>query len=101
MLEISHVPTSIQSSSNTSDKAGTTIPDLDSIFSSTIIENDHPDGVLQRRRGIVARTARRWLRKLGFNWRDIKQGVYTDGHEREDVCLYRKAFIERLEFYWP
>lgn len=93
--------TATQPSNCIPDSVHPTISDLSSIFSTLTIENDHPDGVQQRRRGVVARTVRRWLRKLGFNWRDIKQGVYTDGHEREDVCLYRRGFIERLEYYWP
>jgi len=75
--------------------------DLNAIFSSTGLENDHPQGSLQRRRGVVARTVRRWLRKLGFDWRDIKKGVYTDGHERDDVQKYRETFLLHLESYWP
>ncbi|KAF8457359.1 hypothetical protein BDZ91DRAFT_852386 [Kalaharituber pfeilii] len=30
---------------------------------------------------IKVSTARQWLRKLGFRWRDVKKGVYIDGHE--------------------
>ena len=38
---------------------------------------------------IRARTARRWLRKMGFSYHEVKKGVYIDGHEREDVVKYR------------
>ena len=43
---------------------------------------------------IRARTARRWLKKMGFFYKDVKKGVYYDGHERQDVKEYRnKVFI--------
>ena len=48
---------------------------------------DIPSRVL--RRGIRARTARLWLNRLGFSWRDAKKGVYIDGHDRPDVISYR------------
>ncbi|KAF8471749.1 hypothetical protein BDZ91DRAFT_473229 [Kalaharituber pfeilii] len=47
----------------------------------------------EKSRSIKACTARRWLRKLSFRWRDIKKGVYIDGHEREDVVQYRQLFF--------
>ena len=53
------------------------------------------DGV--QKKNIKPRTARRWLKKLGFNWRDVKKGVYVDGHECEDVVNYRqKEFLPQL-----
>lgn len=42
---------------------------------------------------IRARTARNWLAKLGFNYAEVKKGVYIDGHEREDVVQYRNAIF--------
>jgi hypothetical protein len=38
---------------------------------------------------IRARTARRWLERLGFKYGQVRKGVYIDGHEREDVVSYR------------
>ena len=38
---------------------------------------------------IRARTARRWLNKMGFSYGTVRKGVYVDGHEREDVKDYR------------
>ena len=38
---------------------------------------------------IRARTARRWLKKLGIVHGRYTKGVYFDGHEREDVVRYR------------
>lgn len=47
---------------------------------------------------IRARTARRWLAKLGFEWKQFTKGVYIDGHERVDVVAYReKEFLPRFE----
>ena len=45
------------------------------------------------------RTARRWLRKMDWRYGRKKNGMYIDGHEREDVVEYRKAFLERWEQY--
>ena len=56
---------------------------------------------VRKRKAVVASTVRRWLRKQGLNWRDVKKGVYVDGHERQDVVGYREGFIKRLEELWP
>ena len=56
---------------------------------------------VRKRKAVVASTVRRWLRKQGLNWRDVKKGVYVDGHERQDVVEYRERFIESLEELWP
>ena len=45
---------------------------------------------------LKARTAREWLNRLGYRWKDIKKGVFVDGHERADVVEYRKVFVERF-----
>lgn len=50
-------------------------------------------------RGIHVRTARRWLHKLSWRYRQKKKGMYIDGHEREDVTEYRKGFVERWKEY--
>ncbi|KAG0639115.1 hypothetical protein HOY80DRAFT_1045976 [Tuber brumale] len=39
-------------------------------------------------RTISSRSSCCWLRKLGFNWKEVRKGVYNDGHEREDVKQY-------------
>jgi len=45
---------------------------------------------------IRARTARRWLKKLGLGYGRVQKGVYVDGHEGEDVVSYRNTvFIPR------
>ena len=44
---------------------------------------------------ITARTARRWLHKLGFEQVSSKKGVYIDGHERADVVEYRKLYLKK------
>lgn len=41
-------------------------------------------------RTISERTARRYLQTLGYRWQPAKKGQYVDGHEREDVVLYRE-----------
>jgi hypothetical protein len=48
---------------------------------------------------ISAKTALRWLEKLGWTYGKLKNGMYLDGHERLDVVEYRKAFVERWMGY--
>ena len=42
-------------------------------------------------------TAERWLQKLGYQLRVHRKDIYMDGHEREDVVVARKAFLERVK----
>ncbi|RPA94322.1 hypothetical protein L873DRAFT_1937421, partial [Choiromyces venosus 120613-1] len=37
----------------------------------------------------------------GYNYTDVRKGVYIDGHEREDVVAYREQFVNALEDLWP
>lgn len=47
---------------------------------------------------IRARTARRWLANLGFEWKKFTKGLYIDGHERADVVAYRESeFLPEFE----
>lgn len=47
---------------------------------------------------ISERTARRWLRTLGYRYRYETHGQYVDGHERRDVVWYRaKVYIPALK----
>ena len=46
---------------------------------------------------ISLQTAQRWLKKLRYVKK--KNGMYIDGHEREDVVEYRKKFVQRWKEY--
>ena len=48
---------------------------------------------------ICERTAINWLKKLGYVCKDVKKGVYHDGHERPDVVEARKKFLTRMKDY--
>lgn len=51
---------------------------------------------LRVKRNISVRTAQRWLKKMGYRWRQEPKGMYSDGHEREDVVDYRQnVFLPR------
>ncbi len=39
---------------------------------------------------------RNYLKKLGYTYAKVKKGMYIDGHEREDVVVYRKIFLEQI-----
>jgi hypothetical protein len=34
--------------------------------------------------------SRRWLRRLGFSWKEVRKGIFIDGHKRPGVVGYRK-----------
>ena len=46
---------------------------------------------------ISEKSARVWLRKLGFVPQSRKKGIYFDGHERPDVLEYRITFLKKME----
>ena len=46
-------------------------------------------------------TAKRWLAKLKWRYSKKKNGMYIDGHERDDVVAYRQAFVYRWAEYEP
>lgn len=48
---------------------------------------------------ICERTARTWLRRLGYSCQEARKGVYKDGHNRSDVIAARGRFLERMEYY--
>ena len=51
---------------------------------------------------LTSRTAARWLRRLGYKYKEVKKGIYKDGHEREDVVTYRQQeFLPILEDLKP
>jgi hypothetical protein len=45
---------------------------------------------LGRQKPLTIRTAQRWLKILAFRWRPEAKGMYSDGHEREDIVRYRQ-----------
>src|SRR6266700_5317057 len=51
---------------------------------------------LGRQKSFSLRTAQRWLKLMGYRWKPEARGMYLDGHEREDVVLYRQqTFLPR------
>jgi hypothetical protein len=51
-----------------------------------------------KKKKISLRTAQRWLHRMGWRY-GKKNGMYIDGHEREDVVKYREEFIEWWKGY--
>ena len=51
------------------------------------------------KRSISKKTATRWLQKLDWRYEGIRNGMYIDGHERDDVVAYRCEFVGRWKFY--
>lgn len=50
---------------------------------------------------IRSRTARRWLGKLGYEYKDVRKDVFIDGHERSDVVEDRNNFLKKMEELKP
>ena len=44
-------------------------------------------------------TACHWLAKLGYELKEVKKGVYVDGHKQEDVIAYWKEFLSDFAQY--
>ena len=44
-------------------------------------------------------TAINWLKKLGYVCKDVKKGVYHDGHERPDVVEACEKFLTHMKNY--
>jgi hypothetical protein len=53
----------------------------------------------KKKGSISKRTAINWLKKLGYVCKDVKKGVYHDGHEHSDVVEARKKFLEEMKRY--
>jgi len=52
-----------------------------------------------RKPSILLATAKRWLGKLNWHYNKMKNGIYIDGHERDDVVAYQQAFVYRWADY--
>ncbi len=47
-------------------------------------------------RKITVEVGRKWLHSMGFKVRRITKGIYTDGHERDDVIEARGEFLKTM-----
>jgi len=49
---------------------------------------------------IASTTARRWLHKLGFKYKEYRKDIYNDGYERSDIKYYcDSVFLPRMALY--
>jgi hypothetical protein len=48
---------------------------------------------------ISEHTAIQWLKKLGYTCKDIRKGMYHDGHKQPDVVVARKKFLAQMSQY--
>ena len=56
-------------------------------------------GLTEKNASICECTAINWLKKLGYECKDVKKGIYVDGHERLDVVEYREMFLAQMGEY--
>ena len=45
---------------------------------------------------VCQETARCWLHKMGFSYRQFSKKIYFDGHERDDVREDRKVYVGKM-----
>ena len=69
------------------------IPDFINYISNEIF----PFVGYERNKKISEATARRWLKKMGWEYKAHSKDIYFDGHERPDVVEYRREFLEKME----
>ncbi|KAJ7699677.1 hypothetical protein B0H17DRAFT_849522, partial [Mycena rosella] len=48
---------------------------------------------LKLKNGISLRTAQRWMKWMQYCWTAEPKGMYSDGHEREDVVEYQQKVL--------
>ena len=48
---------------------------------------------------ICEQTAINWLHKLGYQCKDVRKGIYIDGHECPDVIETRTKFLAKIAQY--
>ncbi|KAJ6611888.1 hypothetical protein B0H10DRAFT_1808453, partial [Mycena sp. CBHHK59/15] len=51
---------------------------------------DEMKACLNLKNGISIRTAQRWMKQMQYRWTAEPKGMYSDGHERDDVVEYRQ-----------
>ena len=56
-------------------------------------------GLTEKKASICEHTAVNWLKKLGYECKDVRKGIYIDGHKRPDVVEYRAKFLAKMEEY--
>lgn len=67
---------------------------VEEIFEQEAISDGDPTQQLPPNIRIKVRTARNWLKKLGFHYHTVSKNVYIDDQEREDVVEYhQKNFL--------
>lgn len=57
-------------------------------------------GGIQRqiKKALSSRSARAWLAKLGWNWKEVRKAIYKDGHEHPDMeKIVRMCFFPVLQ----
>jgi hypothetical protein len=80
-------------------------PDIRDLYNSADavqdVINSSRETPKTKHRVVTSRTARNWLKKLGYSWKDVTKDVFVDGHERDDVVRYRKEFLDTMDSLLP
>ncbi|PLW22371.1 hypothetical protein PCASD_15904 [Puccinia coronata f. sp. avenae] len=77
-----------------SQKPGEVTPET---FRSHVINHIFPNFKINKT--LHCTTATRWMVKLGFTPQDYHKSLYFDGHERPDVILARKKYVDEFDSY--
>jgi hypothetical protein len=55
------------------------------------IDMDGVDGEEREERELAVRTAQEWFHRKGYKWKQIRKGVYKNGHESANVKEYKNT----------
>jgi hypothetical protein len=75
-----------------------TASDIVELVSGLVMQEKFTQSGISRT-SIAEHMARRWLQQLSWRYGAMCNGMYLDGHEREDVVAYRNAFVARWKVY--
>jgi hypothetical protein len=68
--------------------------EVEEALTKTGIEDSPKEGGVRKRKGIRARVARRWLRRLGFNWRQCWFESDSDSKPNSDSIEFSSRPIQ-------
>jgi hypothetical protein len=64
------------------------------------VSSDEMKTHLKLKNGISLWTAQWWMKRMEYRWQSEPKGMYSDGHERDDVVHYRQnIFLPRWATY--
>ncbi|CAG8737877.1 3027_t:CDS:2, partial [Gigaspora margarita] len=58
-----------------------------------------PELHIDQAQTITLTTSRCCMKKMEFNYKKYKKSVYVNGHKKEDIIVYHREFLQKMEEY--